>query len=75
MSTVAEIEAALPNLTDQELTHIEHALHAIYRQRKTGIVYDDAYGVVTESQLMEEAAQAFQTYDQEESAHANRKAR
>ena len=75
MSTVAEIEAALPGLSDQELKHIEHALHAIYRQRKTGIIYDDSHGVVTESHLMEEAAQAFNAYDQEESAHAGRKAR
>jgi hypothetical protein len=75
MSTVAEIEAALPKLSDQELTHIEHILHAIYRQRKTGMVYDDSHGVVTESQLMEEAAEAFKVYDQEESAHADRKAR
>ena len=75
MITVAEIEAALPKLSDQELSQIEHALHAIYRQRKTGIVYDDTYGVLTESDLIEDAAQAFKAYDQEESANADRKAR
>ncbi len=40
MSTVAEIEAALPKLTTSELAQIERALDNQYRQRGGGIVYD-----------------------------------
>jgi hypothetical protein len=72
MSTVGEIQAALPKLSDAELTQVEHALHAIYRQRKTGIVYDDFYGVLTEGDLLREAAAAFKAYDEEERTDANR---
>ena len=48
MSTVAEITSALQELTTEELQQIERALISIYRQRKTGIIFDDAYGVWTE---------------------------
>ena len=42
MSTVNEIEAALLQLSTKELLQVERSLHAIYRQRKDGILYDDA---------------------------------
>ena len=72
MSTVAEIEAALPKLTAPELAQVERALHDQYRQRGGGIVYDDAYGTVTEADLIASADEAFQTYDRAEAEHAKR---
>ena len=75
MSTIAEIEAALPKLTTEELTRVEQAVHTQYRQRGGGIVYDDSYGVVTEADLMTSADEAFQAYDRAEAAHAKRQAR
>ena len=65
MSTVAEIQAALFGLSIDELQQIERTLHAIYRQRKSGIVYDDSYGT-TESDLIAAADEAFLAYDREE---------
>ena len=75
MSTVAEIEAALPKLTAPELAQIERALHNQYRQRGGGIVYDDDYGAVTEADLIASADEAFQAYDRAEAEHAKRKPR
>ena len=72
MSTVVEIQAALPQLSTGELLRIEQSLHAIYRQRKDGLVYDDAYGAVTEADLIAAAEEAFLAYEKEEEAHANR---
>lgn len=72
MSTVTEIQAALPQLSTPELLQIEQSLHAIYRQRKDGIVYDDAYGVVTEADLIASAEEAFLAYDKEEEQNAHR---
>jgi hypothetical protein len=66
MSTVAEIQAALPQLTTHDLIQVEQALHAIYRQRKTGLIFDDAYGAVTEADLIASAEEAFLAYDKEE---------
>ncbi len=57
MSTVAEITNVLPNLSTGELQQVERALISIYRQRKTGILYDDAYGVWTEEDQMAVADQ------------------
>ena len=67
MSSVAEIEAVLPKLTTQELQRIERALHHQYRQRHSGIIFDDSYGVVTEADLMAAADEAFLDYEKEES--------
>ncbi len=66
MSTVAEITNALPNLTIEELQQVERALISIYRQRHTGIIYDDAYGVWTEEDQISVADQAFTMLDQAE---------
>lgn len=66
MSTVAEIADALPKLNDDELRQIERALISIYRQRRTGIVYDDAYGVWTEEDQMAVADEAFLLMEAEE---------
>ncbi len=75
MSTVAEIEAALPKLTNSELAQIERALHTQYRQRGGSLVYDDTYGTVTEADLVASADEAFQAYDQAEAEHAKRESR
>jgi hypothetical protein len=75
MSTVVEIESALPKLTTEELRRVEQAVHQQYRQRHDGIVCDDSYGVVTEADLIASAEQAFLAYDKEEQEHAQRQAR
>ena len=66
MSTVAEIADALPKLNNEELQQVERALISIYRQRRTGIIYDDAYGVWTEEDQMSVADQTFALLDAEE---------
>lgn len=75
MSTVAEIEAVLPQLSTEELRQIEQALHRQYRQRGDGIIYDDSYGVVTDADLVASAEEAFLAYDKEEAERAQRQAR
>ena len=70
MSTVAEIEAALPQLSAAELLRVEQALHRQYRQRGGPILYDDSYGVMTEADLVASADEAFLAYDKEEAARA-----
>ena len=69
MSTVAEIQAALPALNNDELRQIEQALRQLYRTRNAGIIYDDAYGVWTEADQVSAAAEAFQLFDREEERH------
>lgn len=66
MSTVAEITNALPELSTEELQKIERALISIYRQRRTGIIYDDAYGVWTEEDQISAAGQVFALMDADE---------
>lgn len=75
MSTVAEIEAVLPNLTKEELIRIEQAVHHQFRQRGGGLVYDDSYGVETETDLIASAERAFLIYDKAESENAKRQPR
>jgi len=75
VSTVAEIESALPQLTTRELLRVEHALHQQYRQRGDALIYDDAYGVVTDADLIAAAEEAFLAYDKEEEEHAQHRAR
>lgn len=75
MSTVGEIEAALSQLSAEELQRIEQAVHQQYRQRHGGIIYDDAHGVVTEADLISSAEEAFLKYDKEELKDAQSRAR
>ena len=65
MSMVAEITNVLPELSTSELQQIERALISIYRQRRNGIIYDDAYGVWTEAEQASAAAQVFALMDGE----------
>ena len=51
MNTVAEITETLPKLSDPELREVERALIQAYRDRKSGILFDDAYGTFTEEDL------------------------
>lgn len=51
MSTVAEINEAIPQLTTEELRAVERRLLREYRGRKVGILFDDAYGTLTEEDL------------------------
>ena len=66
MSTVAEITNILSNLSTEELQQVERALISIYRQRKSGIIYDDAYGVWTEEDQVSAAAQVLKMFDEAE---------
>jgi hypothetical protein len=75
VSTIAEIESALPTLSADELRRVEEAVHQQYRERHGGIVCDDSYGVITEADLVASAESAFLAYDQEEKDHAQRQAR
>lgn len=75
MSTLAEIEAAVPGLTTAELLRLEQTLHQLYRVRGDAVVYDDRHGVVTEADLVAAADEAFQAYDREEAEYAKRPAR
>jgi hypothetical protein len=75
MSTIAEIEAVLPNLSAEELVQVEKAVHSQFRQRGSGIIYDGTHGVETEADLIASADAAFQTYDQAEAKNAKRPAR
>ncbi len=51
MSTVAEINQTIPQLTTEELRAVERRLLEEYRERKVGIIFDDAYGTLTEEDL------------------------
>ena len=75
MSTVAEIAAVLPNLTNEELVRVEQAVHNQFRLRGEGIVYDDAYGIETEADLIASADQAFRAYDRAEAENDKRQPR
>ncbi len=69
MSTVAQITNSLSNLSTEELQQIERALISIYRQRRSGIIYDDAYGVWTEENQAAAADEVFCMLDKEEAQH------
>lgn len=71
MSAITEIRAALPTLSPHDLQILDAALRAEFRQRKIGILYDDAYGVWTEEDQASAAAEAFAILDQEESRGEN----
>ena len=75
MSTVAEIQAALPKLDNEELHQVEKTLRQLYRERKAGIIFDDAYGVWTEADQVSAAAEVFQMFDREEEHRDSTKAR
>ena len=63
MSTVAEINEAIPQLTDEELRAVERKLLQEYRDRKVGIIFDDSYGTLTEEDLRAVQEQALRVID------------
>jgi len=75
MSTVAEIQAALPKLGNDELRQVEEAVRQLYRERKAGIIFDDAYGLWTEADQASAAAEVFRMFDSEEADHGSTGAR
>ena len=66
MRTVQEIEASLPNLSTDELQHIERAIHDLYRVRRERIIYDDNYGIWTEQDQNSVAVEVFELLDKAE---------
>ena len=66
MSTIQEITAALPNLSTDELQHIERVIRDLYRARHETIIYDDDYGIWTEQDQNSVAAEVFELLDKAE---------
>jgi hypothetical protein len=75
MSTLGEIESALPKLTDDELARLDRTIHRIYRERHGQIHYNDAHGLCSDADLIAAAEEAFLGYDKEEEQHAKGPAR
>jgi hypothetical protein len=67
MSTVAEIAGAIPKLSNQELREVEKLVLQSYRDRKVGIIFDDAYGIMTEDDLRAIQEEALRIIDGEPS--------
>ncbi|MDR3456089.1 MAG: hypothetical protein P4N60_01475 [Verrucomicrobiae bacterium] len=65
MSTVAEINETISQLTIDELRAVEQRLLQEYRQRKVGIIFDDAYGTLTEEDLRAIQDEALRVIDGE----------
>ena len=66
MSTVGEIQAALPTLGNDALRQVEQSVRQLYRARNAGIIFDDVYGVWTEADQASAAAEVFEMLDREE---------
>jgi len=66
MSTVTEIEAALPRLTAEELHHVEIKLRELRRAKGGGVLMDDDYGQWTEEDQVSAAAEAIAIIDGKE---------
>ena len=75
MSTVAEIQATLPKLGNDELRQVEEAVRQLYRARKAGIIFDDAYGLWAEADQATAAAEVSSMFDREEADHGSTEAR
>ena len=66
MRTVQEIEASLPNLSTDELRHIEQVIRDLYRARHEMIIYDDDYGIWTEQDQNSVVVEVFESLDKVE---------
>ena len=71
MRTIQEITAALPNLSTDELRHIERAIRDLYRARHETIIYDDDYGIWTEHDQILAAEEIFRLLDKAEDLEQN----
>ena len=56
----------MTQLSTEELSRLEHSIHRLYRTRKVLLPYDDAYGTVSDEELIMEADAAFLGYDRAE---------
>jgi len=72
VSTLTEIKAALPRLSDKELKQLADDLDRLFRERKGASIYHDAYGTLSEADLIVAAERAFQEYDKAEGTDADR---
>jgi hypothetical protein len=75
VSTVREIEAALPHLSALELRHVLRAADQFLREKCGPAIYDDTYGIVTDADLIPAGDEAFLAYDRAEAAAHESKAR
>jgi hypothetical protein len=66
MSSVADIEAALPSLSPGELRRVAARVDELFRRVKGTAIYDDSHGLLSDADLIIAADQAFQLYDREE---------
>jgi hypothetical protein len=66
MSSVAEIEAALPSLSPEDLRRVAQRIDELFRRVKGTAIYDDSYGLLSDADLIVAADQAFKEYDREE---------
>jgi len=72
MKTMVEIEARLPDLSTEDLHHIECEIRELYRKRNDRVIYDDAYGIwITEDQTSA-VSEVFALFDKEEEQNAGR---
>lgn len=67
MSTVADINLALDQLDVAQLLQVEGRIHALQRQKSSGIIFDDDYGLWTEEDQASAAAQAWEVLEAGES--------
>ena len=67
MSTVADINQALDQLDVEQLLQIEGRIHALQRQKSSGVILDDDYGLWTEEDQASAAAQAWEVLEASES--------
>ncbi len=74
MSTVTEIEAALHQLSPEELARVEKAIHHQYRKRG-GMIYVDSHGAETDANPIASADEEFQAYVKAEVEHLKRQMR
>ncbi len=73
MTTIQEITSILPRLSTEELQSIEHAIHALYRNRNENIIYDDVYGIWTDQDQNLASAEVFKLLDMEKELNDNAK--
>ena len=73
LMSFAEIEETLPKLTAEELMRLEALLHRLQRERRLGVLYDDAYGVWTEDDQVSVVAEAWDVLESGDSPQNSEK--
>ena len=66
MKTMVEIETKLPDLSTEELHHIECEIRELYRKRNDRVIYDDAYGLWINEDQISAASEVFVMFDKKE---------